>query len=189
MEPLPREPRFPPNVTGRQNTSLPIHRSLGFKVRETNLYPLLLQVDQSGLFLPSRDYYLNRTANEKVRHILQLLLPSLAELANLYVLSSLPRVRVGNGRLLCYLASKQAILYSFFSPYLASLPPSLLPTLPFFLFFLPEKFFSLLLWCWESNQTSHMLGKPSTIELHPQPWEDILWVPTVCQMLWRNSEM
>lgn len=27
----------------------------------------LLQVDQSGLFLPSRDYYLNKTANEKVR--------------------------------------------------------------------------------------------------------------------------
>lgn len=25
------------------------------------------QVDQSGLFLPSRDYYLNRTANERVR--------------------------------------------------------------------------------------------------------------------------
>lgn len=25
------------------------------------------QVDQSGLFLPSRDYYLNKTANEKVR--------------------------------------------------------------------------------------------------------------------------
>lgn len=27
------------------------------------------QVDQSGLFLPSRDYYLNKTANEKVRGI------------------------------------------------------------------------------------------------------------------------
>ncbi|XDB46764.1 PREDICTED: endothelin-converting enzyme 2 isoform X5 [Capra hircus] len=26
----------------------------------------IIQVDQSGLFLPSRDYYLNRTANEKV---------------------------------------------------------------------------------------------------------------------------
>lgn len=29
--------------------------------------PLFPQVDQSGLFLPSRDYYLNKTANERVR--------------------------------------------------------------------------------------------------------------------------
>lgn len=29
--------------------------------------PLSFQVDQSGLFLPSRDYYLNKTANERVR--------------------------------------------------------------------------------------------------------------------------
>lgn len=28
---------------------------------------LLWQVDQSGLFLPSRDYYLNKTADDKVR--------------------------------------------------------------------------------------------------------------------------
>lgn len=28
---------------------------------------LLCQVDQSGLFLPSRDYYLNKTANNKVK--------------------------------------------------------------------------------------------------------------------------
>lgn len=129
---------------------------------ETNLYSLLLQVDQSGLFLPSRDYYLNRTANEKVRHILELLSPSLAELANLYVLSSLPRVRVGNGRLLCCLASKQAILYSFFSPCLASLPPSLLPALLFFLFFLPEKN-SLLCFCGARNQIQGLTHTRQTL--------------------------
>lgn len=31
---------------------------------------LSAQVDQSGLFLPSRDYYLNKTANEKVSLLL-----------------------------------------------------------------------------------------------------------------------
>lgn len=157
---------------------------------ETNLYPLLLQVDQSGLFLPSRDYYLNRTANEKVRPILELLSPSLAELANLYVLSSLPRVRVGNGRLLCCLASKQAILYSFFSPCLASLPPSLLPPfLSSYSFFQKKIVFFAFVVLGIKSRASHMLGKPSTIELHPQPWEDILWVPAVCQMLWSNSDV
>ena len=32
---------------------------------------LSLQVDQSGLGLPSRDYYLNKTENEKVSVLLQ----------------------------------------------------------------------------------------------------------------------
>uniref|UniRef100_A0A2K5MTF9 endothelin-converting enzyme 1 n=1 Tax=Cercocebus atys TaxID=9531 RepID=A0A2K5MTF9_CERAT len=36
----------------------------------------VIQVDQSGLFLPSRDYYLNRTANEKVRNIFRTPIPT-----------------------------------------------------------------------------------------------------------------
>lgn len=35
--------------------------------RAARAAPLSSQVDQSGLFLPSRDYYLNKTANERVR--------------------------------------------------------------------------------------------------------------------------
>lgn len=33
------------------------------------LIPLFPQVDQSGLGLPSREYYLNKTANEKVNFV------------------------------------------------------------------------------------------------------------------------
>ncbi|EGV97789.1 Endothelin-converting enzyme 2 [Cricetulus griseus] len=75
----------------------------------------VIQVDQSGLFLPSRDYYLNRTANEKVRHTLELLSSSLAELSNPCNIYSLPRVRVGRVSLLCCLTNR-LVLYAFFFP-------------------------------------------------------------------------
>ncbi|XP_061537330.1 endothelin-converting enzyme 2b isoform X2 [Phycodurus eques] len=40
--------------------------SVGVSVDPKNSNSNVIQVDQSGLFLPSRDYYLNKTANEKV---------------------------------------------------------------------------------------------------------------------------
>ncbi|KAG5836976.1 hypothetical protein ANANG_G00234360 [Anguilla anguilla] len=40
--------------------------TIGVSVDPKNSNSNVIQVDQSGLFLPSRDYYLNRTANEKV---------------------------------------------------------------------------------------------------------------------------
>ncbi|CAM9110461.1 unnamed protein product [Lampetra planeri] len=40
--------------------------SVGVSADPKNSNSNVIQVDQSGLFLPSRDYYLNKTANEKV---------------------------------------------------------------------------------------------------------------------------
>ncbi|XP_034404621.1 endothelin-converting enzyme 2b isoform X3 [Cyclopterus lumpus] len=40
--------------------------SVGVNADPKNSNSNVIQLDQSGLFLPSRDYYLNRTANEKV---------------------------------------------------------------------------------------------------------------------------
>uniref|UniRef100_A0A3B5LZR6 endothelin-converting enzyme 1 n=1 Tax=Xiphophorus couchianus TaxID=32473 RepID=A0A3B5LZR6_9TELE len=40
--------------------------SVGVSTDPKNSNSNVIQVDQSGLFLPSRDYYLNKTANEKV---------------------------------------------------------------------------------------------------------------------------
>ncbi|KAG9348205.1 hypothetical protein JZ751_001940 [Albula glossodonta] len=40
--------------------------TIGVSVDPKNSNSNVIQVDQSGLFLPSRDYYLNKTANEKV---------------------------------------------------------------------------------------------------------------------------
>ncbi|XP_037318692.1 endothelin-converting enzyme 2b isoform X2 [Pungitius pungitius] len=40
--------------------------SVGVNADPKNSNSNIIQLDQSGLFLPSRDYYLNRTANEKV---------------------------------------------------------------------------------------------------------------------------
>ncbi|XP_030633266.1 endothelin-converting enzyme 2b, partial [Chanos chanos] len=40
--------------------------TVGVSVDPKNSNSNVIQVDQSGLFLPSRDYYLNKTANEKV---------------------------------------------------------------------------------------------------------------------------
>uniref|UniRef100_A0A8D2D4E8 endothelin-converting enzyme 1 n=1 Tax=Sciurus vulgaris TaxID=55149 RepID=A0A8D2D4E8_SCIVU len=49
------------DTTGPPHSS-PVYVSADSKSSNSNV----IQVDQSGLFLPSRDYYLNRTANEKV---------------------------------------------------------------------------------------------------------------------------
>uniref|UniRef100_A0AAY4EI74 endothelin-converting enzyme 1 n=1 Tax=Denticeps clupeoides TaxID=299321 RepID=A0AAY4EI74_9TELE len=47
-----------------------LYVTCGYRVPHINVWAecefLLTQVDQSGLFLPSRDYYLNKTANDKV---------------------------------------------------------------------------------------------------------------------------
>lgn len=120
----------------------PIHKSLQFKVwgGETNLYALFLQVDQSGLFLPSRDYYLNRTANEKVRRF-PVPCPMAAELASPYILCFLPRVRMRKVSPLCCLASQLSFLPPpppFSSPFLSS-------------YYSNRKFFLYL--CGAGNQT------------------------------------
>lgn len=101
---------------------------------------LLLQVDQSGLFLPSRDYYLNRTANEKVRSILRTPNPtSLLGCADTCLLFPLPRVIVGKMSLSCHLVSQlpflpSFVLSSFTLPSFPSpLPPSFLSLPPLFL--------------------------------------------------------
>jgi hypothetical protein len=78
--------------------------------RETNLYALLLQVDQSGLFLPSRDYYLNRTANEKVRHFLVPIPSPQSCLIPIYILDFLLRVRMRKVSPLCWLARQLSFL-------------------------------------------------------------------------------
>lgn len=92
---------------------------------------LLLQVDQAGLFLPSRDYYLNRTANEKVRSNLRTSTPTLSW-DDLCLLFPLPGVgvRVGNASLSCHLVTPLPFL-PFFSLYFSSLPSFLLCFLPF----------------------------------------------------------
>lgn len=60
----------------RQSGMAPLTQESSYWWRWAYSLTLLLQVDQSGLFLPSRDYYLNRTANEKVRSILRTPIPS-----------------------------------------------------------------------------------------------------------------
>lgn len=123
---------------------------------------LLLQVDQSGLFLPSRDYYLNRTANEKVRSIPRTPNPTpLLSWADSCLLSPLPRVIVGKVNLSCHLVSQlpflpssslQSSLSFFLPPFHPSFPPSSLSHPLFFLPF-PSLFPSFLPPLYSSRET------------------------------------
>uniref|UniRef100_A0A8C5UBX8 endothelin-converting enzyme 1 n=1 Tax=Malurus cyaneus samueli TaxID=2593467 RepID=A0A8C5UBX8_9PASS len=69
------------NITGswNQTSFMEVLKSVSGTYRATPFFTVyvgadskssnsnIIQVDQSGLFLPSRDYYLNKTANERVR--------------------------------------------------------------------------------------------------------------------------
>lgn len=132
-----------PCDTGRLGWLHPLDKSPGVCWGEAHSLDLLLQVDQSGLFLPSRDYYLNRTANEKVRSILRTptLLLSWADACLLFPLS---RVIAGKVSLSCLSSSQPATLPSFFPPslFLHFLPPSL-PAFLFTLLAFPPPFLSV----------------------------------------------
>lgn len=155
------EPRLSSPMTGRLGWlhPPPLYKRPGVCWGKAHSRDLLLQVDQSGLFLPSRDYYLNRTANEKVRSILRTPNPTpLLSWADACLLFPLPRVIVGKVSLSCHLVNQlpflpslslhSSLISSFppsqpsFSPFSLSLPPFLLPFHSFSPSFLPSPYSS-----------------------------------------------
>lgn len=88
-----------------------------------------------------------------------------------------------------WLASRLSFILSSLLASLLFLLLFYLPFLSSYSFFQKKILFFAFVVLGIKSRASHILGKPSTIELHPQPWEDILWAPAVCQMLWSNSEM
>lgn len=130
------EPRLSSSMTGSLGWlhPPPLYKTLGVRWGKAHSLDLLLQVDQSGLFLPSRDYYLNRTANEKVRSILRTPNPTpLLSWSDACLLFPLPRVIVGKVNLSCHLVSQLPFRPSFslHSSLLSFLPPFLLIPLSF----------------------------------------------------------